>query len=515
MQKIELTDKEKSKLFWASFVALAAAAIGFGLRVMIVRGWSKEFSITAAEAGAIAGAALWPIAISMIVFSLIVDKIGYKISMIIAFALQTISVIMTIFTPSGESQGAADYLWWACFLSGLGHGVIEAVINPLCATMYRKEKSKMLNILHASWPAGIVIGGSLFLLFGSYDLWRIFFIIMLVPVIVYGAIFFMAKRYPIDERVEAGIGYGEMIKEFGGLGTFIAATFLTYEIFGQLGVKFENGNNLIYSLIIGAIIGLIVGFIIKSRGKWLFFILCLIMIPLAAAELATDGWIRTLMEPVLGSADAAGWAIVLSALIMMTLRFFAGVPLKFLSAPGLLLLSSCFSIVGLFALSGATGVGIFIAFVLYAVGQTFYWPTVLGFVSEQFPKGGAMTLNTVTAMGLLTVGIFGFPFLGAVKDSYDAKTIHEHHPELYKKYSKEKVFFAVPYNSIKIDEVIADTSLNEEKKEFLNTNDQSARKTIRTATILPVIMAIAFLLIILYYKSIGGYKPVQLTSEKD
>ena len=52
------------------------------------------------------------------------------------------------------------------------------------------------------------------------------------------------------------------------------------------------------------------------------------------------------------------------------------------------------------------------------VGQTFYWPTVLGFVAEQFPKGGAMTLNTVSAMGLLTVGIFGFPFLGAVQDSY-------------------------------------------------------------------------------------------------
>ena len=145
---------------------------------------------------------------------------------------------------------------------------------------------------------------------------------------------------------------------------------------------------------------------------------------------------------------------------MMILRFYAGVPLKFFSPPGVLFLSSCFSIVGLFALSGMNGLlGIIIAFVIYAIGQTFYWPTVLGFTSEQFPKGGAMTLNTVSAMGLLTVGIFGFPFLGAVQDNFDAKAVEKHQPALYKKHSAKKEFFGVSYHSVKSAEVLKENQL--------------------------------------------------------
>ena len=103
----------------------------------------------------------------------------------------------------------------------------------------------------------------------------------------------------------------------------------------------------------------------------MFFFLCLIMIPLATAEIATDGWIRNLMAPVMGD-DMAGWALVGSAFIMMTLRFFSGIPLKIAKGPlGLLLISSIFSIIGLFALSYASGAMFFVAFVFYAVGQTY------------------------------------------------------------------------------------------------------------------------------------------------
>ena len=536
----DIPEADKQKLFWASFLALTAAGVGFVFRVMIPNMWADNFQVTLAEVGALTGAALWPIAITMILFSLLVDKIGYKASMFFAFALQAVSVVLTYFATT------YSMMWWACFCAGLGHGVVEAVINPLCASIYREQKSKMLNILHASWPAGIVLGGVFYLTLLNVDKtttwgdvkWVFWF--MLLPVVAYGVLFFLCNRFPVDERVEANVSMKEMLKEFGGLGAFLAATFLLYEIFGQIGVaewiKNQWGDNarLWVCLGLGAVIGVVVGAIVGSPGKILFFVLCLIMIPLATAELATDAWIRTLMEPILGG-NVAGWAIVLSAGIMMFLRFFAGVPLKFMSPPALLLVSSVFSIIGLYALSIASGALIFLAFVLYAIGQTFYWPTVLGFVSEQFPRGGAMTLNTVSAMGLLTVGIFGFPFLGAVQDHYTTQTIIEKEAEVYNTVKAEKTtyvdktnpdkpenkpiyenknFFGVNYDSINAGEfkkVVKDKTRVEALDKELKATSQSSLKV---AAVLPLIMAIAFVLILIYYAMTGGYKPVVLADEQ-
>ncbi len=513
-----LTKRDISLLFWASFLALAAAGCGFVFRVMVPRIWGAEFNLTAQEVGGITGAGLWPIAITMVIFSLIVDRVGYKKSMFCAFGLQALSVVLTLTAKNASS------LWWACFIAGLGHGVVEAVINPLCAAIYRDEKSKWLNILHASWPAGIVGGGCIYLLAQNSMAWRPIFAFMLLPVIAYGIMFAMCHKYPVDERVEANVSMTEMLREFGGLGAFLAITFLFYEIMNQIcaatgAFQAIHANLLYVSLAVGALGGLGFGLAVKAKGQILFFVLCLLMIPLATAELATDGWIRSLMEPVLKNAYAvdSGWAIVCSAGIMMTLRFFAGVPLKYMSPPALLLLSSVFSIIGLFLLSGASGIMIFLAFAAYAVGQTFYWPTVLGFVSERFPKGGAMTLNTVSALGLLTVGIFGFPFLGAVQDNFNAEAVRTATPALYETYKIEgKNFFGWKYDSIRAHEVLADTSLSAERQGSLkNAIDTNARRTLKVAAVLPFIMAVAFGLMVLWFKAHGGYKPVHLASASD
>jgi len=516
-------------MFWASFLSLAAAAFGFVLRVMLPDVWQAEYGITAEQAGGLFGASLWPIAVTMVLFSLVVDKIGYKRSMFWAAGLQAVSAILTYV--------AKDFrvMWWACIIGGLGHGVVEAVINPLCASAYRDNKSVWLNILHAAWPAGIVMGGIVYLSVFQFMNWHAIFLLMLIPVGIYGFMFAICHKYPVDERVEANIPMKGMLQEFGGLGAFIAITFLFYELAQQFhgltgALTPIMGNLLPVSLAVGAVGGLIFGVIVKAKGKVLFFILCLIMIPLATAELATDGWIQSLMRPVLADEYSlhSGWAIVLSAFIMMVLRFFAAVPLKFMSPPGLLLLSSVFSIVGLYVLSGATGLMIFLAFVLYAIGQTFYWPTMLGLVSERFPRGGAMTLNTVSALGLLTVGIFGFPFLGAVKDNFDAQTVKKEAPVLYEKYEiPDQSFFGWKYNSIKAGEVLADetfvaaeaatdaekAAIETARTELKGKIDKSARRTIRVAAALPLTMAIAFGLIILWFKMHGGYKPIELQSE--
>ena len=516
---VQLTEKEKSQLFWASFVALAATGVGFVFRVLSISLWPGEFNITQQQAGQLFGASLWPIAVMMILGSLVVDKIGYKPIMLAAASLQIISIIATFFVGLGPDS--FNFFLIANILGGLGHGLVETAINPLCATMYRKNKTKMLAILHAAWPAGIASGGIVFILIDSRESWRIIFLFMLIPVIIYAIIFLKRdqKKFPVDERVDAGIGYKDMITEFGGLGVFLATTFVCYELLNQLKFNF-NGNLLIVSTIIGAITGIVVG-IKLGKGKWIFFITCLVMIPLATVELGTDAWIRSLMEPVMG-AKAADWAIILSALIMMVLRFGIGIPLKYLSPLGLLLLSSLFSILGLYILSEVSGMVVFVAFVIYAIGQTFYWPTILGFVSEQFPKGGAMTLNTVSAMGLLTIGIFGAPFLGAVKDNYDAQTTKENAPALYEKYKEQKNFFGVSYHSIKFSDLEKEPTIsNGEKaytqkgKELKEKIDTSGRKTLKVAAGLPVIMAIVFFLMMLYYKSKGGYKPIILNKEDE
>ena len=542
-----LSESDKQKLFWASFLALTAAGVGFVFRVMIPEMWSSSFQITMVDVGALTGAALWPIAITMILFSLLVDKIGYKVSMFFAFALQIASVVLTYLATDVSS------MWWACLCAGLGHGVVEAVINPLCASIYRDDKSKMLNILHASWPAGIVLGGIAYLLMidpsaetTNWDNVKWIFFIMLLPVLAYGVMFLMCSRFPVDERVEANVSMRDMLKEFGGLGVFLAATFIAYEFIGQImgaglfeipedTARFIGDFKLYICLGIGAVTGTIAGFIVGSPGKLLFFFLCLIMVPLATAELATDAWIQTLMKPILAGdgadgANLAGWAIVLSAGIMMTLRFFAGIPLKFMSPPALLLLSSLFSIAGLYAMSSVGGALIFGAFVLYAIGQTFYWPTMLGLVSEQFPKGGAMTLNTVSAMGLLTVGIFGFPFLGAVQDHYSTQAVASVEADVFstvkaegkmfkdmtnpdkpveKPIYEKKNFFGVNYESVNTGEF--SKLLDKERQDVLDDQLKStSQSSLKVAAVLPMIMAVAFLLIIIYFAATGGYKPVVL-----
>lgn len=543
---LELSDSDKFKIFWASFLALTAAGVGFVLRSLGGNTfWGAHFEISDAQVGQLFGAGLWPIAITMILFSLIVDKIGYKLSMFCAFALQALGAVLTIFADS------FGFMMAACLVSGLGHGVVEAVINPLCAAVYREEKSKWLNILHASWPAGIVIGGTVWLTIFSggngldWEGASPAFWFMLAPVLAYGIMFAVTHKYPVDERVENNVPMTDMLKEFGGLGMFIAFTFFLYEILSQLqgygvispisGMMIGLPKQLAICLIAGVISGVVFGIAIKSKGKWLFFILCLIMIPLATAEIATDGWIQALMRPTMG--DKAGWALVFSAGIMMVLRFFAGVPLKFMSPPGLLVLSSVFSIIGLFALAAVDGFLVWPAFVFYAVGQTFYWPTVLGFVSEQFPKGGAMTLNTVSAMGLLTVGIFGFTFLGSAKDKYTTHFAQEAEPALVEKIIANNTtfknkqgeeqpiitdgnFFGWEFKATNIPELknaitAEDPAKAEARIAALDekVDQNTGRSVLKVAAILPIIMAIAFTLIIFYFKSIGGYKPVVIEEE--
>ena len=132
-----MTDQlENKKLFWACFIALVATSFFFGLRSVVVGQLVSDFNFSQAEIGQILGVGLWPFAFSIIIFSLIIDKIGYKVSAYFAIIAHTIAVIGTVYAVIDKS---ASWLYWSTFLVAIANGTVEAFINPVVATIYNKE----------------------------------------------------------------------------------------------------------------------------------------------------------------------------------------------------------------------------------------------------------------------------------------------------------------------------------------------------------------------------------------
>lgn len=509
----DLSDREKRLLFWASFLSLMAAGVGFSFRVAMGGEYSAEFQLTNLQTGMIFGASLWPIAITMIGFSLVVDRTGYKKPMYVAFALQAISGIGTFFA------GSYGALYGAALCAGLGHGIVEAVINPICAAVYPKEKTKWLTLLHASWPAGLVAGTLAITWTGGLD-WQYHALWILVPAIAY-AVMYGPCKFPVDERVQAGVPYKEMLQQVGFLSAFLAFFMVTYEIGNQADqlefwTKSDNWFNI--SLIIGLGLGAAFGLWVKALGRPLYFLMCLLMIPVATAELGTDGWINKLMTPVLKIQEIdPAYALVFSASVMLLFRVFAGGVLKLVSPPTLLCISGVFSAIGLYWLSSATGSVVFVAFTLYAIGQTYYWPCVLGFVAERYPRGGALTLNTVSAIGLLSVGIIGIPLLGVAFDKSIHTKVADTAPELTASASADKSFLGMSHEAImpkQKDEFLAAITDESEKERitevYADASEQAGRDVLAYAVRFPLILLIVFGAIALWFRSKGGYKPVEL-----
>ena len=316
------------KLFYACFVALITTSFGFILRALILPEWGKQFNLTQTQLGEIAGVGLWPFAISIVLFSLIIDKIGYKTAMAFAFICHVASAIITIF---------ADGYWMlyiGTFIVAIGNGIVEAVVNPVVATMFPRDKTKWLNILHAGWPGGLVLGGIIALLMGAETKWEYKIALILLPTIVYG-IMMLARRFPINERVQAGVSYKEMLQEVGAIGALIITSLIVF----QLGAVFGWSTTL--NIIIILLVTVLFGLYTKSVGQPLFIILLLIMIPLATTELGTDSWITDLMTPAMSDLGLqAGWVLVYTSAIMFVLRIFAGPIVHKVSPLGLLAICS-------------------------------------------------------------------------------------------------------------------------------------------------------------------------------
>lgn len=486
------------KLFLACFIALVATSFIFGVRANVIGELQEKFNLSETQKGNINGVGMWPFALSIIFFSLIIDRIGYKTAALIAVGCHVVSLILTVLATGYAS------LYWGTFLVAVANGVVESFINPVVATVFSKNKAKWLNILHAGWPAGMALG-ALFTVFLKDMSWEWKFGACFVPVVIY-ALLIVPRTFPVNERVAAGVSYRDMLKEVGAVGFFAIGALVAAAVAQMAGQE----ANLWVTLAIGAAVGIAAGAYTKSPGNWLFLVVLLTMGPLATAELGTDGWMPDLLQ--FAGPDVplfATWVFIYTSTIMTILRFYAGPIVHRFSPIGLLVISAAIAIAGLFFLSAAAGWMVLTAATVYALGKTFLWSTTLGLVSEQFPKGGALTLNGVSAVGVLGLGIIGSPFIGYQQDREVDRQLRDSQPALHATVNgpeKTAIFGKSP--SLDADRVKA--LPKEQKAELDKVQAQSKKAMFAKIAMLPAFMLLCYLGMFFYFRGRGGYKPVEI-----
>ena len=271
---------------------------------------------------------------------------------------------------------------------------------------------------------------------------------------------------------------------------------------------FEWSATVTWSLIVVCVAAY--GFYCRSLGRPLLFLLCVVMMPLATTELGTDGAITGIMEEPLKMAGFSPlWVLIYTSAIMMVLRFFAGPVSHKLTPLGLLAACSVLAIIGLLLLSKASGLFfIFAAATIYGVGKTFFWPTMIAVVSEQTPKGGALTMNAIAGIGMLTVGILGGPLIGNMQERTVQTSIDKELPGTYELIARDDTYFLGAYKAVDENKV---KQLPAEQAEKVGAIAKHAKQgALAKVTIFPAFMLVCYLGMILYFRSKGGSKPVSL-----
>lgn len=528
------------RLFWGCFLALITTAFGFITRLFLLGEWAEEFGLSGAQTGELAGMGIWPFAISIIGFSLFIDRIGYKTAMIISFFGYVIWSIMGVsaFFVSRDGNTALGYelLYWGSLILGLSNGTVEAYINPVVATMFKENKTKWLNILHAGWPGGLVIAGLLSIGLNALEVdWWIRIAIIVPPAVVF-FLMLLPENFPEQERVASGVSYRDMLAEFGILGTAIASFLIVLQLNQSLlpaivdatGLSADVAGYIFPALGVAAVAAM--GVYTRSLGNPLLFVLALIMMPLATTEIGIDGWIEEIMKNVASENNFdSGLVLVYTSAIMMVLRFFAGPIIHKLSPIGLLIISAALALVGIYWLSFATGLIIFAAATVYAFGKTFFWPTMLGVAGEQTPRGGALTLNALGGIGMLAVGTLGTTYIGSVTDSLKAEGVAasadfaEEAPELFNAEGELTVveprrdYGVITYDAINDAQVTealegrSDEEIAEIKDTITEIGNSKKQGALAQLCIFPAIMLLSYIGLGLYFKSRGGYSAEVLT----
>ena len=223
----------RSQLFLASCVALITTAMVFSIRADILDILGADFHLTKKQMGVLLSPAFLGFTLSIFIGGSLVDFFGMKRLMLLSSMGYVVSVLAIIFAPAPPGPVDPYYsdpgfviLYAAILTLGLSQGLVEGVINPLGLALYPDEKTHKMNVLHAWWPGGLIIGGLL-----AYGLtkvlgldaagisaakatlgWQIKLGTLLVPAVIYGIIT-LRLEFPPSERVAAGVSTRDMFRE--------------------------------------------------------------------------------------------------------------------------------------------------------------------------------------------------------------------------------------------------------------------------------------------------------------
>ena len=511
-----------NRLLWAGFTAILAAGVGFAIRGGIFDNWGGEYGFTNLELGQIGGAGFTGFCFGIFIGGLVVDKIGYGKLVAVAFLLHIASAFVT-FMPAAEmpKEEVYNFLFWGMFLFALANGTLEAVANPLISTLFPTKRTHYLNILHASWPAGMILGGVLgWVLDDYYGVhWKYQLAFYLVPTVVYGFMF-LGQKFPQSEASEKGLTLAEMFKDVGLVGGAVACFMLALFFASVCGPMFPDssmGNYIGYG--IGGVLLIAIALLTNfSLGAWLIFVLFVTHALVGAVELGTDGWIQNITGNILSSSEGKMLFIYTSA-IMFFLRFCADFIEKKLglSPIGILLVCSVLACVGLNLASGITTfAGALFALGIYAVGKTFFWPTMLAVIGDRFPRTGAVAMSIMGGIGMMSAGLIGSAGLGYAKDRYAGEALQQANAEVYEEYKSEAPSQFLVFKEVhgldgsKVDEAGKAENPTEDQILVSESSITGDRNTLVADSFIPGIMAVIYLLLFFYFKAIGGYKTVHL-----
>jgi DHA2 family metal-tetracycline-proton antiporter-like MFS transporter len=518
------------RLLFAGFMAILAAGIGFGIRGGIFGDWVRAYNFTGLETGLIGGAGFTGFCFGIIIGGVIVDKIGYGKLVVAAFAFHVLSAVVTFGATDGmATKMAFVYLWTGTFLFAIANGTLEAVANPLVATLFPNNRTHYLNILHASWPAGMVLGGFVHTGLGGHS-WKLQLGCFLIPAVLYGVLF-LGQKFPKSEASAKGLSMREMLRDVGVLGAAVVGLFVFLFFKDGLGPLLAGftGNDTFFTgqawFYISAAIGGAILLMFGGASRWtlgapLLFVLLLTHVLVGAVELGTDGWIQNIEDAILKPGDGTKLFIFTSAL-MFCLRFcghFIEHKLG-LKPVNILVVCAILACVGLNLVSGVTSFGgALLALTVYAVGKTFFWPTMLAVTSDRFPRCGAIAISIMGGLGMMSAGLVGSPGLGYAKDRFSGEALQHANPAIYAEYkaptpSKWLIFQEVHgINGQKLEALNAMQAEKRtpEQQTVVDSYITGNRKTLKVDSFIPATMACIYLLLLVYFKTQGGYKVVRI-----
>ncbi|WP_374961393.1 sugar MFS transporter [Spongiibacter tropicus] len=363
---------DRKRLFLVGNLSIFMIGLGFAVRASIASDIQNDLfnqldlARSAGLVGEVLGATFIGFALTLLFGSALVDRIGMR-AMLLFSALGYIIGSALVLAVSFMPVSMLSY--WLIFagflLTGLGWGAVEAASNPMVTAVYPEEKTHRLNILHAWWPAGIVVGGIAGLAFAELGLpWQIN-LLMLVSPACWLAYLTLSTQFPVSERVQSGVSYGDMFKE-----------------------------------------------LFRAPGYFIWFFCMMIT---AAAELAPGQWVDLSLTNIVGMPGIL--VLIYVSMLMFVMRHFAGAIAKHISSVGLLFFGCIFAALGLYGLSLSTSpLTAFLSATVWGVGVCYFWPTMLSVVSERYPKGGALFLGLTGFAAGLSIQ-FVLPQMGAIFDS--------------------------------------------------------------------------------------------------